>query len=218
MTCSVVVSLFCALYSYWQFRRDKTNVESKAEVLPEVVVVPKNFCVGKEKYLHVLLQAGLPQRLVTPALCRQLPSEDQVAQLYGKQPIIHGLDRCAEYRSRLQRLGNNNNTAAALPPPLAPLVRVTGLYNTGTNAFHMALHVNLKEDSHDKNDTATTTKRQVTDPDEIEMMFGVPWFKHFPIQARSQWIKGQSMETVNRILTIVLIRDPYRWMQSMVSA
>ena len=199
-----LVSVFCAVYSFWQVRRD---FAAEAEVqLTEVARLDAfpSQCLGKEKYMRILQQAGLPENLVNSALCQQLPSDRQVAELYGPEPIIHGLEMCEKYRSYVQS-ANDTTTGAAT----APMVRVTGLHNTGTNALQMALHVNLDEDG---------TKREITDPDEMEMMYGVPWFKHFPLEARTNWAKEQqSADMANRILTLVLIRDPYRWMQSMVS-
>lgn len=199
ITFTGLVSLICAVYSYCQLRRE-AELEVEVPSLPgslhmDPLVDP---CLGKEKYLRILQQAGLPPHLVNPDLCRQLPTEQQVSQLYGNEPIVHGLDTCEKYRAHLKSA--NNET-------VAPMVRVTGLFNTGTNALHMALHVNLNEGK----------KREITDPDEIEMLYGVPWFKHFPLEARTNWAQGQSPTTVDRILTIVLVRDPYRWMQSMVS-
>ena len=208
-TFALLAALCYALYSFWVFWRYERDNEIIEEDPP--ISFPKNHfpkhCRGKEKYLDVLVRAGLPPgRLIKDTICTQLPTEEQVAELYGSEPIIHGLERCEQYRANLKK----SNTTTNSTPLLAPMVRVTGLFNTGTNAFHMALHVNLDDGSKERGGEL------VDDPHEIEMLYGVPWFKHFPLEARNDWIKGQGADTVNRILTIVLVRDPYRWMQSMV--
>lgn len=191
-TFAAIVCLLCAKYSYWEFRRYGKQIA--LQVTP--------FCRGKEKYVKVLQQAGLSPALVTEALCAQLPTEKQVEELYGSKPIVHGLERCETYRASLK---SANYTGIS---QLAPSVRVTGLFNTGTNAFHTALHANLYNGSHER--------RIVSDPHEIEKMYGVPWFKHSPLEARDDWAKRQSAVAANSILTIILVREPYRWMQSMV--
>lgn len=159
-------------------------------------------CVGKAKYLNILRSAGLPREAVTQELCHQLPTKSQVARLYGSQPIIHGLEQCQEFRSGLVVSGDEK---------LAPQVRVTGLYNTATNAFTSALHANLQDGTEKALETNT-----VDGAPSIEKLYGVPWNKHFPIEARTNWVAAHSPESARQILTVVLIREPFRWMQSMV--
>ena len=193
--------VFGVLSCYWQFQRYYGD---------ENVTIAKHSraasnCQGKEKFVQVLERAGLS--LVAQAKknnnnpCQQLPTEDQVAELYGREPIVQGLEVCEPFRAHLSE-------NAATPQPM---VRVTGLFNTGTNALDMALHLNVIQDDDDGNNSTAAS-----DPNEMERLYQVPWFKHFPIEARNEWSKRQSGDTVRRILTIVLVRDPYRWMQSMV--
>lgn len=202
------VSFWCAIYSYSEFSRfDRVGKSARDDflaTLPERKNPSLGTCRGKEKYVKVLESAGLTPQVIQETFCAQLPLESQVAELYGSEPIIHGLDNCEKYRANL-KIANASSTRF-----LAPKVRVTGLFNTGTNAFHTALHANLLDDGNKDN--------KISDPHGIETLYEVPWFKHFPVEARNDWIKGRDPDTVNSILTIVLVRDPYRWMQSMVGS
>jgi hypothetical protein len=151
-------------------------------------------CQGKGRFLEVLAQSGFPEREITEGLCQRLPSEIQVAELYGDHPIVDGLDRCEEYASALKGHGN-----------LAPKVRITGLFNTGTNAFAVAVYLNLRE--------ALDLEGNYS---QIQAQAEVPWNKHWPVEARSHWEDKTDPKLVQQVMPLVLIRDPFRWMQSMV--
>ena len=130
-------ALFCAFYSYGQLHWDSGRlvISSKVSLEGNSQTEPHFSCLGKEKYLKILQQSASPGQLSTETICKHLPSEQQVMNLYGDS-IVHGLETCQSYRSRL--VSTKNTT-------LSPLVKVTGLFNTGTNAFSTALHVNLMD-------------------------------------------------------------------------
>jgi hypothetical protein len=139
-------------------------------------------------------------------MCQQLPQWKQVVQLYGDRPVILGLETCVRYRETLEheRQSPNNATLMRRSTPAAP--RVTGLYNSGTNALMVALadnFVNLDAD------IVTTT------PDGVGS-WEVPWGKHVPpTKGRSRFSSPTELDAV---LPIVIVRDPFRWMASMVRA
>jgi len=125
-------------------------------------------------------------------LCPQFPKRKQVVQAYGKDPVIIGMETCQPYRKLLQsRNGVTNAT-----------VRVAGLYNSGTHALAAALQDNLPHLNSDSTN------------------WDVPWGKHVPLKYRQQKISpGASSTTttaIEQILPVVVVRDPFRWMQAMV--
>jgi hypothetical protein len=144
-------------------------------------------CEGKEKLLGILLRAGKDD--VTREDCERLPKWDEVSSLYGDEPIILGLDTCERFRKNLKAL---NQTGALIEP----FVRVAGLFNTGTNALSQSLSLNVKH---------------VNDPKEYD----VPAGKHVP--SKPIWIStfAREMDKRKKVLPVVLLRDPLRWMQSM---
>jgi hypothetical protein len=176
----------------WSYDGDFPTNDQVNRILSSSIVI--NACEGKERFLKVLVQSGFPENEITEDLCQSLPSEAQVAELYGLHPIVDGLDRCEEYSSALKAHGN-----------LAPQVRVTGLFNTGTNAFSVAVYLNLRD-----------TMQLEGNYSQIQAQAEVPWKKHWPAEARSHWVDNTDPKLVQQIMPVVLIRDPFRWMQSMV--
>lgn len=73
---------------------------------------------GKEPILQLLRDAGVTNQLDTDTLAA-LPTWQQVTDLYGSQPVLHGLDTCPTFR--------------ASSDPAEHLLGVAGTFNTGTN-------------------------------------------------------------------------------------
>jgi hypothetical protein len=135
-------------------------------------------------------------------MCQQLPQWKQVVQLYGDRPVILGLETCLRYRETLEQGRQSPNNATQRHP--AP--RVTGLYNSGTNALMAALADNFAKYL-DADIVAT--------PDGVGS-WEVPWGKHVPpTKGRSRFSSPTELAAV---LPIVIVRDPFRWMASMVRA
>lgn len=201
-------------------RRDETILQQVAQNVRDY-----EPCRGKDALLEILYAANvLPymepnsnpsaraadvdntttttttSRQLLLELCQNLPTWDEVVNLYGARPIVYGMDTCPHYRDQiLARAGNNSTT---------PMVRVAGLFNTGTNAMAITLDRNLHLE-----DVA------VKPEDDLR----VPWGKHVPVHHRFDHpAVVQHSPPVNNnnnlewILPVVLIRDPYRWMKSMV--
>ncbi|KAL7555498.1 hypothetical protein ACA910_003214 [Epithemia clementina (nom. ined.)] len=147
--------------------------------------------------------------------CSKLPTWRQVTDLYGSQPVFVGLETCRRQDRRTR--------------PLQP--RVAGLFHTGTNVLARLLQVNYHQDyyyyyyhqeEYWSNHTTTAAAASYRDWD-------VPWGKHNPAPAPLDHEMGRGNKESkkepdhsnnndnnnNNILTIVLVRDPLRWMQKM---
>ena len=85
-------------------------------------------CAGKEIFANILLRSEMQG--ITADTCKSLPTEDQVSNLYGDGPVVHGLDTCQAYQALRE---------------IEPAIRVAGLYNTGTNALEHALNDNIED-------------------------------------------------------------------------
>jgi hypothetical protein len=93
-------------------------------------------CNGKAELLKILKDAGM-KNTSSSDVCRKLPRWKEVTRFYGEEPIVHGLDTCERYRALLSAEANNGTA-------VEPMVRVAGLFNTGTNAFCHLLNYNVK--------------------------------------------------------------------------
>jgi hypothetical protein len=94
-------------------------------------------CDGKAELLKILKDAGM-KNTSSSDVCVRLPRWKDVARFYGEEPIVYGLDTCERYRALLSADANNGTA-------VEPMVRVAGLFNTGTNAFCHLLNYNVKD-------------------------------------------------------------------------
>jgi hypothetical protein len=145
-------------------------------------------CLGKEKVIQILHMANVT---VDKDLCFRLPSWQSVADLYGDQPVVVGMDTCRAYRDLIQAAG------------VHPMPRVGGLYNTGTNALAWTFLENIEN-------IGEKDLRGNLHPYEL------PWGKHTsPVHRLNVTFPKENKESHVHALPIVLIRDPYRWMSGM---
>ncbi|KAL3763485.1 hypothetical protein ACHAW5_010877 [Stephanodiscus triporus] len=112
-------------------------------------------------------------------------------------PIIHGLETCEAFR----RITSSDPAQRRIAPG--------GMFNTGTNYLSVLLEYNCQN------------------PDRVKKLRGkarrghgneweVPWGKHTPASARGNYSKYPNMKyTIDDVLPVVLIRNPYGWMKSM---
>ena len=103
----------------------------------------ESLCKGKESFAKIVLFAAdySPTKnapVDLRELCKQLPMEKQVVDLYGPEPVILGLDTCEAYRKLLQPDNNGGKL-------MKPMPRVAGLYHTGTNALARSFHLNIEK-------------------------------------------------------------------------
>lgn len=118
---------------------------------------------------------------------QRLPTWSQVVNLYGSKPVIVGRDTvCQAFRDQV--------------PAATRFVGVAGQMNTGTNAMAKYLAQNI----------------QIL---ENEIGYGVlwtvPWYKHAWASLRFRYQYRIPKEHAN-VLAVVIIRDPYFWMQRCV--
>jgi hypothetical protein len=142
-------------------------------------------CQGKERLLAILLRTGRDD--ISFDDCAMLPRWDEVASLYGDEPVVIGLETCGRFRSNVQEWNRTGKL-------IEPLVRVAGLFNTGTNALTQSLALNTKD---------------------FDGAFDLQAGKHVPPKAIWKSTFAVEMEKRLRVLPVVLVRDPFRWMQSM---
>lgn len=123
---------------------------------------------------------------VDARVVRILPDWSAVESQYGSEPVVNGLDRCHEFRSMK---GDKF---------LAP----AGLFNTGTNAMTYYLRANLQIGNNDTSHYGILTQ--------------VPWDKHWMYSLRYEHtIARHGMFDKDRVMPIVVIRDPLTWIRSM---
>jgi hypothetical protein len=138
--------------------------------------------------------------------CRRLPTQSEVSHLYGADPVVYGMETCEQFRRNVQQAQKEAiDSVHALPT-----VRVAGLFNTGTNAMAASLARNLQQNYPlGDEETLNFTK--------IDELLRVPWDKHVPPRFRGINVldRDQGID-LRLVLPVVMVRDPYGWMQSMV--
>lgn len=183
--------------NYDNYGDDSRSRSRSRMIASEMAILHPDECQGKERLLEILLNAG--KEKVSVEDCSMLPTWKEVTSLYGEKPIIHGLETCQRYRDGLQASNGQ-------PDP-----RVAGLFDTGTNAFVDALDMNFRH------------------VDNAKIEYQAPGGKHTLLEDR-KWVQdllkrnsssssgdGGAPTPPPAFLPIVLIRDPFRWMASMVS-
>ena len=168
---------------------------------PRPIPMPRDLsCPGKERLWKLLDRVPLDfvQRKDFVDLCRRLPKWSTVSTFYGDEPRILGLDTCETYR---QLLGSNETGR----------IRVAGLYNTGTNAWARFLDRNVLD-----GDPLYADGRPLSVPTPYDR---VPWGKHTLPQYKWNVTDAHlEQEDKELVLPVVLVRDPYRWFQSLCKA
>ena len=144
---------------------------------------------GRERLVEIMNEAGIVD--IDPEAIAMLPKWSSVQKLYGDKPVVLGLERCEEFRTQF------DSDDASIGP--------AGMFNTGTNPFAMYISNNCRLPKN-KKDRAGGTRWQV------------PWGKHMLASRKLTNTAGHDFK-VNKtnVMPIVLVRDPYTWMQSMVS-
>jgi hypothetical protein len=150
-------------------------------------------CQGKRRLLEILSAAGLSAGNIK-ARCKDLPLWHQVASLYGEEPIILGLETCAEYRRSVDTNDPRTKRLNGL--------RIAGLYNSGTNALGKTIVMNMEGQN--------SIEKDWGDPGP-----SVPWGKHMPPRYRlsNRFLPDDPFN----VMPVVIVRDPYRWLAAMVS-
>lgn len=144
LTASADASLFDAMVL---MEHAKARSNATDSYLPSVVAFQwanaYSECLNKERLLDRVLGSThndnrIDHALRSPAdiqaLCRSLPTYQELMDIYGKGPVILGQETCRQYQDML------HNSYAV---PLQPMPRVAGLYHSGTNALAKTLELNL---------------------------------------------------------------------------
>ena len=99
---------------------------------------------GRERLVDILNEAGIVE--IDPIAISILPKWTSVTKLYGEKPVILGLERCEEFRTKF--------------PIDDASIGTSGMFNTGTNPFAMYISENCKLPNN-KHDKAGGTRWQV---------------------------------------------------------
>jgi len=174
-----------------------------------------------EKLLRILRHVGINSAAqLTDQELSLLPTWDQVVEKFGDNgPVVHGLDTCSVYRSKV--------------PAKKRKLAVAGPFSSGTHFLFDIL------DNNCKGRFKKFPKAKAKNPN---VLFQVPWGKHQSANFRlvhntdiSHSIKNENeyqkdpitgqlkhppmpdhlLEHNKNILPIVVVRDPYTWWQSM---
>jgi len=124
-----------------------------------------------------------------------IPSMEEIYRLYGSKPMMHGLETCQTYRSKVSK--NRRLLAPA------------GAFNTGTNLLSSLLHRNCQILADDRVDPPKTRVSGIR--------FQAPWGKHSPPSYRNKNVAKEGGDGVvqDDVLPVVMIKDPMTWMASM---
>ena len=125
-----------------------------------------------------------------------LPSWTKVQELYGSEPVLVGLDTCHTFQTTV---GSQSPTR---------FVGVSGIFNSGTTAFGISLQANCRFPHHPQNMTNKVLS------DSNGMLSQVPWAKHKMATEKDSHTIHEDIPKEN-VLPIILVRDPFFWMQSM---
>ena len=154
----------------------------------------ESFAGDKSLLLSTLRAAGIQQ--LDADVERLLPDRERLSHLYGTEsPLVLGQETCEAYRDTV--------------PAFQRYVGVAGLFNTGTTALTTYLEANLLVPNSVYN----------WDDRPPDHRYEVPWGKHRLYSIRDMFpLEGFTPGDYDKVLPIVVVRDPLVWMQSMCSA
>jgi len=154
---------------------------------------------------------------------RDTSSASIIPPVYGSntEPLIKGLETCAEFRS-----GGNSSQLVMGP---------AGLFNTGTNYLEFLLRMNCRQrakylrqphskdskdesswvDEHDGPAQHWVRDVQWSGGGRSANLWQVPWGKHNPVIWRGIHYQPAFNISVNLVLPVMIVKDPLTWMKSM---
>lgn len=134
--------------------------------------------------------------VVDPATAARLPSSHAVAALYGRDPVVLGLESCAAFRSHNPFVRD----------PADHFVATAGTFNTGTNLMAELLIANCVLPERQQKYGTRGVRWQVV------------WGKHTPVDDEAYRQSHRTYDDVNlqanAMFPAVMVRDPFKWMQS----
>jgi len=125
-----------------------------------------------------------------------LPTWSEITSLYGREPIFYGLDTCTRFQG--------SGIAAR------HFLATAGTFNTGTNLLSEMLLANCH----------MPARQAQYGTNQKGIRWQVLWGKHTPVRnetfRRTHRTYNDLPDLVaDDIFAAVMVRDPYRWMQSM---
>lgn len=147
----------------------------------------------REPIMAILRDAGIGNLLPTEIMT--LPTWEQVVGLYGDEPVIIGMEQCETFQRRVPRVDER-------------FLGVAGIFNSGSTAFGISLQANCRYPNHPQNLSNNVLK------DCNGMLDQVPWAKHKMASEKYNHTIHPGIPK-DHVLPIILVRDPYYWMQSM---
>ena len=162
----------------------------------EDIVAPYRSEDGKHilrSYEDILKAAGVE---ITGEIRSSLPPLSDLEDMYGSEPVIIGLEKCSEFRSKYG--------------PKEAVIAPAGMFNTGTNLLNALLQNNCVISEETRN------KKYIFGGKNPFIRYQVPWGKHQPVSWRLQHV-APTFEGANQeaFLPGLVIKDPYTWMDSM---
>lgn len=159
---------------------------------------------GKERIWNMLQTRNVAQ--VDAEYWASIPTWDEILKNIhhsksgdkkNASPIIHGLETCQAF----QNITSSNPWHRRIAP--------AGIFNTGTNYLSVLLEYNC-QNPHRVEKFNGDAKRGHGNEWEV------PWGKHNPAHSRGKHFKDKNPKyTVDEVLPIVLVRNPFGWMKSM---
>ena len=184
--------------SFWlkELPGNTHNSPVPKEPTKRVPLSPQDEKEGRQAVAAILRKAGAT---VNKDDLAKLPTQQQIEEQYGPEPIIQGLEHCEAFRERV--------------PPEKRMLGAAGMFSTGTN---LVTHL-LKRNCYIPERLAANggSFDKVT-KEQLGMRWQVPWGKHTPASYKTKHATKQAQEiSKDDILPVVSIRNPWRWMQSM---
>ena len=162
------------------------DVPSSNVLVQERIKVP-SATLGKERLLHPLDNAGIHN--ISQQQLQQLPTWKDVVNLYGDTPKLVGMETCQTFQQAV--------------PSAERLLAPAGIFNSGTNLLAELLLKNCVLQQRKRKHRGNGIRWQVN------------WGKHQPPRFRLNHSVDASIQNNAHIMPVVMIRDPYSWMQSM---
>mmetsp|Transcript_20256 Transcript_20256/g.31661 ORF Transcript_20256/g.31661 Transcript_20256/m.31661 type:complete len:440 (-) Transcript_20256:2631-3950(-) len=183
-----------------------TNIDAKldAKVVEdeERLITPNgsdSTLQGRERLWQMLTTRNVTQ--VYASYWNSVPQWDTVLtnihRTNNPSPIIHGLETCEAF----QRITADNPSQRRIAP--------AGIFNTGTNLLSVLLEYNC-QNPHRVAKFHGNAKRGHGNEWQPR------WGKHTPSRYRGAYVTSKKPKySVDEVLPIVLVRNPYGWMKSM---
>ena len=154
--------------------------------------VNPELALDKGPILKLVQDAGITD--IDESDLQKLPSWSDVKSLYGEEPIIWGYpEQCSKFQN--------------LPNKALHFISTAGTFNTGTNLMSELLIANCHLPDHEKEYKGAGVRWQVI------------WGKHTPVKNETYRLTHRTYKDPNYLaentFPVVMVRDPYKWMQSM---